>query len=171
MMHVNMRHLWVAAIGAGLLLQGCTSTGCKTETSGAEVSTGCTTETLAAGERGRVVQAALSEIGTTYRYGAQSPGKALDCSALTQYAYDTAGVEIPRVSMDQRKFATPVRLAKVQPGDLVFFKIRPGLSHVGLVVDGKRFVHASTSRHQVALSSLDSDYWQQRCVGAGTYLR
>jgi cell wall-associated NlpC family hydrolase len=73
--------------------------------------------------------------------------------------------------MDQRKFATPVRLAKVQPGDLVFFKIRPGLSHVGLVVDGKEFVHASSSRHQVALSSLDSDYWQQRCVGAGTYLR
>jgi len=118
-----------------------------------------------------VVQAALSEIGTSYRYGAQSPGKALDCSALTQYAYDAAGVAIPRVSVDQHKFATPVRLAKVQPGDLVFFRIRPGLNHVGMIVDGKRFVHASTSRHQVALSRLDSDYWQRRCIGAGTYLK
>jgi cell wall-associated NlpC family hydrolase len=161
MMHIKkmmMGYLWVVAMGVGMLLPGCSSTG-------------RTTETPTAGVRGQVVQAALSEIGTSYQYGAQSPGKALDCSALTQYAYDAAGVAIPRISVDQHKFATPVRLAKVQPGDLVFFKIRPGLSHVGLIVDGKRFVHASTSRHRVALSSLDSDYWQQRCVGAGTYLR
>jgi len=117
-----------------------------------------------------VVVAALSELGTRYKYGAQSPGKALDCSALTRYAYSAAGVAIPRISTDQRRSSTPVRLAKVQPGDLVFFKIRPGLSHVGLMVDQKRFVHASVSKKQVRLSSIDSSYWQQRLVGAGTYL-
>lgn len=122
------------------------------------------------GSRKQVVMAAVSEIGTRYKYGAQSPGNALDCSALTQYAYSVAGVEIPRISTDQRKSATPVQLASIQPGDLVFFKIRPGVHHVGLMVDNKRFVHASTSRKQVRLSSIHSDYWQQRLVGAGTYL-
>jgi cell wall-associated NlpC family hydrolase len=117
-----------------------------------------------------VVTAALSQIGTRYKYGAQSPGKALDCSALTQHAYSVAGVHIPRVSTDQRRAATPVHPARAKPGDLVFFRIRRGLHHVGLMVDDKRFVHASTSKKQVRLSSITSNYWQQRLIGAGTYL-
>jgi cell wall-associated NlpC family hydrolase len=117
-----------------------------------------------------VVTAALSQIGTRYKYGAQSPGKALDCSALTQHAYSAVGVRIPRVSTEQRLAATPVQPAKAQPGDLVFFKIRRGLHHVGMMVDDKRFVHASTSKKQVRLSSINSNYWQQRLIGAGTYL-
>lgn len=151
--------LGLGVMGLGLLLQGCSSTG-----------GGTTSETALDGARGQVVTAALSQIGTRYKYGAQTPGKALDCSALTQHAYRLAGVKIPRVSTDQRKAATPVQPAKAQPGDLVFFKIRPGLNHVGLMVDDKRFVHASTSKKQVWMSSIDSNYWQQRLIGAGTYL-
>ena len=157
MRHHNPALPWLGIIGLGLLLQGCTGTG----------GTG---EAAMDGTRGQVVMAALSQIGTRYRYGAQSPGKALDCSALTQHAYSAAGLKIPRVSTDQRRSATPVRLAKVQPGDLLFFRIRPGLNHVGLMVDDKRFVHASTSKKQVRLSSIESDYWQRKLIGAGTFL-
>ena len=149
--------LWLGVMGFGLLLQGC-------------ASSGGTSETATAGSRGQVVMAALSEVGTRYKYGAQSPGKALDCSALTQHAHSAAGVEIPRVSTDQRRASKPVHLAMVRPGDLVFFRIRPGLHHVGLMVDDERFVHASVSRKQVRLSSIHSDYWQTRLIGAGTYL-
>ncbi|MEA3277007.1 MAG: C40 family peptidase [Pseudomonadota bacterium] len=121
------------------------------------------------GPRGDVVMAALSQVGTRYVYGAETPGKALDCSALTQHAYRAAGVEIPRVSKAQQKAATPVSPSKAKPGDLVFFKIRRGQYHVGLMVDDERFVHASTSKKKVRLSSLDTPYWQGRIVGAGTY--
>lgn len=153
----NSALFWLGAMGFGLLLQGCAST------SG-------TTETVMDEARGQVVMAALSQVGTRYQYGAQKPGRALDCSALTKHAHSVAGVEIPRVSTDQRRASTPVHLAKVQPGDLVFFNIRPGLHHVGLMVDQTRFVHASTSKKRVRLSSIDADYWQRRLIGAGTYL-
>jgi len=151
--------LGLGILGLGLVLQGCASNG------GEKAK-----ETALDGVRGTVVTAALSEIGTRYKYGAESPGKALDCSALTQHAYSVAGVHIPRVSTDQRRAATPVHPAKAKPGDLVFFRIRRGLHHVGLMVDDKRFVHASTSRKQVRLSRINSDYWQRRLIGAGTYL-
>jgi cell wall-associated NlpC family hydrolase len=150
--------LALGLVALALLLQGCSSTGGTSET------------TALSGPRGKVVTAALSQIGTRYKYGAQSPGKALDCSALTQHAYSVAGVKIPRVSTDQRRAATPVHPAKAQPGDLVFFRIRRGLHHVGVMVDDERFVHASTSKKQVRLSSISKDYWQKRLIGAGTYL-
>jgi cell wall-associated NlpC family hydrolase len=38
------------------------------------------------------------------------------------------------------------------------------------MVDGERFVHASTSKRRVRLSSLSKDYWRERYLGAGTYL-
>jgi cell wall-associated NlpC family hydrolase len=140
------------------LLHGCAST--------ADVADA----TAITGPRGDVVMAALSQIGTRYSYGAQTPGRALDCSALTQHAYRAAGVSIPRMSLAQRRAAKPVRLSKVKPGDLVFFKTGRGQYHVGLMVDGKRFVHASTSKRRVRVSSLDTDYWRSRFIGAGTYL-
>jgi len=121
-------------------------------------------------QRASVVTAALRQVGTPYVYGGSQPGRALDCSGLTQYAHSAAGLDIPRVSVAQQAAAKPVRKA-LTPGDLVFFKTGPSQYHVGLMVDGDRFVHASTSQHRVRLSSLSRAYWQQRYLGAGTYLR
>lgn len=119
--------------------------------------------------RANVVMAALSQVGTRYVYGATRPGWALDCSALTQYAHGAAGVSIPRVSTAQKAAARPVA-RRPDPGDLVFFRTGPSQYHVGVMVDGDRFVHASTSKRRVRLSSLGTRYWQQRYLGAGTYL-
>lgn len=122
------------------------------------------------GKRAEVVSAALSQVGTPYRYGGNQPGRALDCSGLTHYAYRAAGVRIPRNSLDQLRAARRVDPKCPLPGDLVFFKTGPGTHHVGLMVDANRFVHASTSEHQVALTRLRARYWQARYLGAGTYL-
>jgi cell wall-associated NlpC family hydrolase len=124
-----------------------------------------------ASPRGDIVMAALSEVGTKYVFGADAPGAALDCSALTQYAYRVAGMQIPRISMAQRRESTPVDPAAVKPGDLVFFKTGRGQYHVGLMVDKKRFVHASSSDRQVRLARLDAPYWQEHLIGAGTYIK
>jgi cell wall-associated NlpC family hydrolase len=120
-------------------------------------------------ERANVVIAALSQVGTPYVYGGTKPGQALDCSGLTQYAHSAAGVRIPRVSTAQQAAARPVG-RRPHPGDLVFFKTGPSQYHVGLMVDTDRFVHASTSKQRVRLASLSKNYWQQRYLGAGTYL-
>jgi cell wall-associated NlpC family hydrolase len=151
--------LGLCVIGLSLVMQGCSSSGGTSEL-GAELG----------GPRGDVVMAALSELGTRYVYGAEAPGAALDCSALTQHAYQAAGIEIPRVSTAQQLASTPISPTKVKPGDLVFFKIRRGQYHVGLMVDRQRFVHASTSERAVRVSYLDDPYWQHHLTGAGTYL-
>lgn len=120
------------------------------------------------GPRGKAVSAALDEIGTPYRHGASAPGEALDCSALTLHAHRVAGLQIPRMASAQHRRARPVRPARVRPGDLVFFRVGSG-HHVGLVVDGERFVHASTSARQVRLAKLGAGYWRNRLIGAGSF--
>jgi cell wall-associated NlpC family hydrolase len=144
----------MALAGSALLVQGCSTTGDYDLT----------------GPRGKLVGAALSQVGTRYRLGGNSPREGLDCSGLTAYAHQAAGLRIPRMAADQRQSASPVG-QRPGPGDLVFFRIPPGGEHVGLMVDRERFVHASTSRRRVQLARLDTPYWRRHYVGAGTYLR
>jgi cell wall-associated NlpC family hydrolase len=136
------------------------------------ILTGCASQRIEglAGPRADVVLAGLSQVGTPYVYGGSTPDEGLDCSGLTHYAHHVAGVQIPRVSTEQLRNATPVPGRQPRPGDILFFRIAPGEHHVGLMVDDERFVHASTSRRQVRLDRLASPYWQARYLGAGTYL-
>jgi cell wall-associated NlpC family hydrolase len=84
---------------------------------------------------------ALSQIGTPYVWGGESPGVGFDCSGLVQAAYKVAGIALPRVAQDQYD-ATPklVPGQPLAPGDLVFFGAGPGaIDHVGMyagVVNG-----------------------------------
>jgi cell wall-associated NlpC family hydrolase len=88
------------------------------------------------------VEWALSQIGTPYVWGGETPDVGFDCSGLVQYAYRMAGVSLPRVAQDQydatTKLAPGVPLA---PGDLVFFGTgTAAIDHVGLfvgVLDGE----------------------------------
>lgn len=152
---MNIRAFWAVAVALVLLLQGCATTG----------------DYDLSGPRGELVNAALSQVGTPYRLGGNSPREGLDCSGLTAYAHRAAGLKIPRMAAEQRQSAKPVKGAKPGPGDLVFFRIPPEGEHVGLMVDWERFVHASTSQQRVQLARLDAPYWQRYYVGAGTYLR
>jgi cell wall-associated NlpC family hydrolase len=79
---------------------------------------------------------ALSQIGTPYVWGGETPGVGFDCSGLVQAAYAVAGITLPRVAQDQYD-ATPKLApgALLAPGDLVFFGGGPdSIDHVGLYV-------------------------------------
>jgi cell wall-associated NlpC family hydrolase len=106
----------------------------------AAASTGSTggTSTLVADSRAGAlaVSWALSQIGTPYVWGGETPGVGFDCSGLVQAAYAVAGLSLPRVAQDQYD-ATPKLApgAALVPGDLVFFGGGPGaIDHVGLFV-------------------------------------
>jgi cell wall-associated NlpC family hydrolase len=97
---------------------------------------GTSTLTADAGPGALAVSWALSQIGTPYVWGGETPGVGFDCSGLAQAAYAVAGLSLPRVAQDQYD-ATPKLApgALLAPGDLVFFGGGPGsIDHVGLYV-------------------------------------
>ena len=96
-----------------------------------------TAETGSSDSAGAVaVSWALSQIGTPYVWGGETPGVGFDCSGLVQAAYAVAGLSLPRVAQDQ--YNTTPKLAPgavLAPGDLVFFGGTPdSIDHVGLYV-------------------------------------
>lgn len=104
--------------------------------------------------------------GTPYRYGG-STHKGVDCSAFSSTLISSVyGVQLPRTARDQYGVCEKLREDDLKEGDLVFFNTRGGISHVGVSLGGKYFVHASTS-NGVMISSLDEDYYSRRFVAGG----
>lgn len=115
------------------------------------------------GERAAVV--ALRQLGVPYVYGG-STDRGFDCSGLVQYAYAGAGRRIPRTTSEQWRQLTPVKSRDLRVGDLLFFRIDGSISHVGLYLGERRFVHAPASGRQVSVEVLDSDFYRRAFVRA-----
>jgi cell wall-associated NlpC family hydrolase len=111
--------------------------------------------------------AAESRIGTPYRYGGSGPD-AFDCSGLVAYAYQQAGVTVPRTAAQQYAVARSVPRRDLRPGDLVFFRLSGReVSHVGIYAGDGQFVHAPQTGGQVRTANLDDDWYRERYAGAG----
>ncbi len=117
-----------------------------------------------AGEQAAIV--AVRQLGVPYRFGG-STVKGFDCSGLVQFAYASAGKNIPRTTADQWRQMSPVTAANLEVGDLLFFKIGGRISHVGLYLGSRRFVHAPSSGREVTIAELDSDYYRKVFVRGG----
>ncbi len=115
------------------------------------------------------ISTARRMLGTPYRYGGAGPD-GFDCSGLVHYAYQRAGIQVPRTSSEQYRQATTVDLANLQAGDLLFFRLAPPkVSHVAIYDRQGRFIHAPSSGKQVSYASLDNPYWRKHLVGAGRF--
>jgi len=119
---------------------------------------------LSAGERAAVV--AVRQLGVPYRYGG-STTDGFDCSGLVHYAYLKAGKAIPRTTSSQWRSLQPVSADDLRVGDLLFFSIDGKVSHVGLYLGSRRFVHAPSSGRDVAIEELDSSYYRNAFVRGG----
>ncbi len=117
-----------------------------------------------AGEQAAIV--AVRQVGVPYRYGG-STVNGFDCSGLVQYAYARAGKHIPRTTADQWQQMSPVADANLMVGDLLFFRIDGRISHVGLYLGSRRFVHAPSSGREVTIAELDSGYYRKAFVRGG----
>lgn len=98
--------------------------------------------------------------GVPYRLGGLSR-QGIDCSGFVHLTYrDLFAIDLPRHTAVQVAAGIEVSQAELLPGDLVFF--RTGNSrHVGIYIEQRTFLHASTSRG-VMVSSLDDAYWARR---------
>jgi cell wall-associated NlpC family hydrolase len=87
----------------------------------------------------QAVAFAYRALGLPYAWGATGPGS-YDCSGLTQAAWKSAGVSLPRTTYTQINAGTRVSESQLRPGDLVFFY--SGVSHVGLYIGDGKMIHA-----------------------------
>jgi lipoprotein Spr len=126
--------------------------------------------------QGPELRAAVEQwLGTPYRLGGTTRN-AVDCSGFTMKIYaQVFNKQIPRTSEGQYETygRSAVKAPSRQEGDLVYFNTlhngKP-VSHVGLWLDDKRFVHASSSRG-VVISNIDEAYYRSRYVGANRPVR
>jgi cell wall-associated NlpC family hydrolase len=110
-------------------------------------------------------------MGTPYLWGGSS-ANGFDCSGLIQYAYQQAGITLPRRSADQAKAGQliPREIGLLAPGDILTFSRDPGgpVTHVGLYVGERRFIHSSSSGVRLSLLSEEDPngrHWFARWVG------
>ncbi len=87
----------------------------------------------------KVLAFARAQMGKPYVWGAAGPSS-YDCSGLTQAAWKTAGVQLPRTTWDQVKSGKRVETKDLLPGDLVFFY--DDISHVGIYIGDGKMIHA-----------------------------
>ena len=117
-----------------------------------------------------IARAATALIGTPYQFGG-ADAAGFDCSGLARYVHERAGLAIPRTAAEQQRAAHPVPLKQLQPGDLVFFRIRKrGIDHVGVYTGAGRFIHAPRAGLAVRYGDLRGDgFYARRLVGAGRF--
>lgn len=101
---------------------------------------------------GIAVAAARSQIGVRYRYASAIEGVAFDCSGLTKWAWEKAGVALPHQSRRQFSSSPRIPIEYVEPGDLIFF-YNP-ISHVGIYVGGGMMVDAPGVGRNVRLTPV-----------------
>ena len=113
----------------------------------------------------RALAFALAQISKPYQWGATGPA-AYDCSGLTQQSYAHAGLAIPRTAAEQARVGTPVRLADLLPGDLLFYAYDvhdiATIHHVAMYAGNGLVVHAPQTGEYVHLSPV----WLDEYIGA-----
>jgi cell wall-associated NlpC family hydrolase len=101
---------------------------------------------------GIVVAAARSQIGVRYKYAAAEEGVAFDCSGLTMWAWQQAGVYLPHQSRRQFNSSPQIPKEFVEPGDLLFF-YNP-ITHVGIYAGGGMMIDAPGVGRTVRLTPV-----------------
>ena len=85
------------------------------------------------------LKAAQTQLGKPYKWGAEGPGS-FDCSGLTSWAFQQAGVTLPRSSSQQARVGKAVSWDDMRPGDLVFYY--SPVSHVGIYAGEGKMINA-----------------------------
>lgn len=108
--------------------------------------------------RDSVLSVARSQIGTRYRLGAESPGKAFDCSGLIRYVMSALRLDLPRTAHEQAKLGREVArdTAQLRPGDLLTFGTPRHITHIGIYAGNGQVIHASTAKRSVIETSMAS---------------
>ncbi|WP_306965720.1 C40 family peptidase [Streptomyces afghaniensis] len=113
------------------------------------------------------IEYAQKKLGTPYLWGGTGTaeqGGRFDCSGLTQAAYETVGIKLPRVANDQYNAGPHPARDELLPGDLVFFSDdltnSRAIRHVGIYVGGGYMIDAPRTGAVIRFDPIDTpDYF------------
>ena len=116
-----------------------------------------------------ITDEALTHLGKPYVYATAGPST-FDCSGFTCYCYKAVeGVELKRSAIDQGYDDTYEKIESAEsliPGDLVFFNTNQSdldkSDHAGIYIGNGDFIHCSSSKGKVIISSLLEGYYSER---------
>ena len=112
-----------------------------------------------------LIETAKEYLGTEYIWAANGPS-AFDCSGYTRYIFKKYGVSLPRYSGYQANVGIRVNFEELEKGDLVFFDTekhpRDIVNHVGIYIGNGKFIHASSAKKKVTITSFNKKKFYKR---------
>lgn len=107
--------------------------------------------------------------GVRYRLGGLDKS-GIDCSGFALLLQkDIYGNALPRRSRDQAESIKEKNMNSLKEGDLIFFSFGGGaIDHVGIYLNDRYFVHASTTRG-VIVDDISLPAYQKALVKAGSF--
>ena len=114
----------------------------------------------------KIISYAKGLLGKKYVWAKSGPSS-FDCSGFTYYVIKkTTGKTIPRSSTSQGKYGKYVSRKNLRKGDLVFFATtgKGRVSHAGIYLGNNQFIHASSSKGKVVISSMASGHYYKTFV-------
>lgn len=116
----------------------------------------------------QLIERAKGLLGIPYKFAGSSPETGFDCSGLIRFVFrEVLGINLPGRAEDIGRGGEKLSDALLSPGDLVFFNTlnRP-LSHVGIYLGNRLFLHSPSTGGVVRIESMTLPYWSKRYQGA-----
>lgn len=121
-----------------------------------------------------IINEALKWQDVKYRYGGTSRRFGTDCSGFVRSVFQTQGVLLPRTANAQFISSKPYEVTYPDYGDVVYFysKLKSNkVTHCGIVLFGKQFIHASQGCKRVVVTSLIDSYYSNRVAGYRRFIK
>lgn len=133
---------------------------------GRDCRSGCLGKWSGADERSLFVRVAKGFLDAPYRLGGSSV-IGLDCSAFAKKVYGFFDIDLPRTAREQSRVGKQVSRDGLKEGDLVFFKSRRAIGHVGIYIGNHQFVHASSGEEKkVRIDTLEKPFYSSHFAKA-----
>jgi probable lipoprotein NlpC len=116
----------------------------------------------------QIVSVARSWLGVPYRWGGCARS-GTDCSCFVRNVLLAIGINAPRTTVEQVRWARPVGRGDLGTGDLIFFDdtctgCGANPTHVGIYLSAGVMAEAGDP---VQLASIDSPFWRSHYASAG----
>jgi lipoprotein Spr len=112
-------------------------------------------------------RAAADWLGVEYKWGGKSRSNGVDCSGFTSRVYEQVydfSVPFSSKHLSERVPEEVKTVDNLRPGDMVFFSTnrrRDRINHVGVYLRDGLFVHASSAKGKVTISSLITGFYKK----------